>query len=361
MRKRFSDGKVAMPYKRFLGYDKGEDGNPVINPEQAELVRRIYRMCVDGMTPTGIARQLTAEGIPTPGKKKVWQATVVESILTNEKYKGDALLQKKFTVDFLTKEQKVNVGEVPQYYVEDSHPPIIGEELFDYVQHELLRRKGLRFTSSFGCFASKIFCGECGSVYGVKVWHSNSKYRRVIWRCNKKYEKDGKPCCTPHFYEEQLKSMFVDMMNSRFSGRKEIICAYEEVIRALTDNVALKAELDSLQSECDVVLELMRQMVRENARAAGEQEEYRRRYGALMERYDAAKARLDEVTRAIERRNAKRVALEGFVKALGKRDALLSEFGEELWNAVVEKVIVRSAKEVIFILRDGSEIEWKGG
>lgn len=89
MRKRFSDGKVAMPYKRFLGYDKGEDGNPVINLEQAELVRRIYRMCVDGMTPTSIAKQLTAEDILTPGKKKVWQAAVVESILTNETDAGD--------------------------------------------------------------------------------------------------------------------------------------------------------------------------------------------------------------------------------------------------------------------------------
>lgn len=87
-RKRFADGKVSMPYKRFLGYDKGEDGQPVINPEQAELVRRIYRMCVDGMTPTSIARQLTAEGIPTPGGKKVWQAAVAQSILTNEKYEG---------------------------------------------------------------------------------------------------------------------------------------------------------------------------------------------------------------------------------------------------------------------------------
>ncbi len=93
----------------------------------------------------------------------------------------------------------------------------------------------------------------------------------------------------------------------------------------------------------------------------GDQEEYTRRYGALMKRYDAAKARLDEVTREIERRNAKRVALEGFVKALEKRDSLLTKFDEELWNVVVEKMAVRSAEEVIFILRDGSQIEWEIG
>ena len=102
-RKRFADGKVSIPYSQFLGYRKGADGLPEIVPEQAEIVRSIYRMCIEGMSTNAIAKRLTQQGIPTPAGKQVWQRATVESILRNEKYKGAALLQKKFTVDFLQK------------------------------------------------------------------------------------------------------------------------------------------------------------------------------------------------------------------------------------------------------------------
>ena len=124
-RKRFADGKVSLPYKQFLGYEKGPNGIPQIVPEQAELVRRIFRLFISGKTSGWIAKHLTAEGIPTPGGRKNWQASTIESILSNEKYMGAALLQKSFTVDFLQKKTKKNEGEVPQYYVEHSHEAII--------------------------------------------------------------------------------------------------------------------------------------------------------------------------------------------------------------------------------------------
>src|SRR5574344_1869687 len=124
-RKRFADGKVSMPYKHFLGYEKGADGFPKVVPEEAVIVRRIYSDYMSGKTSFTIAKALTDEGIPTPSGKKQWQSSTIESILTNEKYKGSAVLQKKFTVDFLTKKMKVNEGEFPQYYVEESQPAII--------------------------------------------------------------------------------------------------------------------------------------------------------------------------------------------------------------------------------------------
>ena len=136
-RKRFADGKVSLPYKHFLGYRKGADGLPEIVPEEAEIVRSIYRWFMEGMTPYKIACILIEKGIPTPSGKEQWHLSTVKSILTNEKYKGSALLQKKFTVDFLTKKTKVNEGEVPQYYVEESHPAIIPPEEFELVQAEM--------------------------------------------------------------------------------------------------------------------------------------------------------------------------------------------------------------------------------
>ena len=114
---------------------------------------------------------------------------VSEAILTNEKYKGDALLQKTYCTDFLTKKMKTNEGEVPQYYVKDSHPAIVDADVFDLVQMEFARRKALKGQySGNGCFASRIVCGDCGHFYSSKVWHGNDPYRKVLWRCNHKYD-----------------------------------------------------------------------------------------------------------------------------------------------------------------------------
>ena len=137
----FSDGKVKLPYKQFFGYRRGADGTPEIVPEEAEIVLRIYSDFISGKSTNTIARELTRQGIPTPTKKSLWHRKTVESILANEKYKGAALLQKRYTVDFLQKKTKVNEGEVPQYYVENSHPAIIEPEEWDRVQIELARRK----------------------------------------------------------------------------------------------------------------------------------------------------------------------------------------------------------------------------
>ena len=140
-RKRFADGKVSLPYGHFLGYEKGPDGLPQIVPEEAEIVRDIYRMFISGLSTNAIAKRLTGQAVPTPAGKDTWRRQTVESILRNEKYKGSALLQKRFTVDFLQKKMKVNEGEVPQYYVEHSHPAIILPEEWEKVQLELARRR----------------------------------------------------------------------------------------------------------------------------------------------------------------------------------------------------------------------------
>ena len=174
----------------------------------------LYRLFLEGQTPSGIAKYLTKEKIPSPSGKELWQKSTVTSILHNEKYKGDAMLQKTFTVDFLTKKKKVNEGEIPQYYVENSHPAIISPEVFDLAQHEFRKRKNVKgYKTGGGCFSGKIICSECGSFFGSKVWHSTSKYRRVIWQCNHKF-KNKEKCKTPHLYEDDLKAAFVKAFNS---------------------------------------------------------------------------------------------------------------------------------------------------
>ena len=218
-RKRMQDGKISMPYSRFLGYDKGTNGALTINEKEARLVRLIYKMFLDGNTPHSIAKHLTLHGIPSPGGKAKWSPVSIKYMLSNEKYKGDALLQKTYTVDFLTKKKRWNRGEIQQYYVEKSHQPIIEPVVFEMVQQEIARRKTTRH-NGVGEFAGRIKCGQCGAWYGCKVWHSNSKYRRNVYQCNRKSEKK---CTTPHLSEDFIKQRFVAAIN-------KLPCIMDEVI-----------------------------------------------------------------------------------------------------------------------------------
>ena len=354
-RKRFADGKVSLPYKRFLGYAKGPDGLPVIVEEEALVIRLIYRLFLYGKSPSAIASYLTDEGLPTPSGKAVWRASVVESILTNEKYKGDALLQKKFTVDFLTKKQKVNEGEVPQYYVANSHPAIIEPEIFDLVQYELKRRKADgRFTSCAHPFSGKLLCGECGGVYGSKVWHSNTPYRAVVWQCNEKHR--GQHCATPHLYEEEIKAAFLAAFNLVLGNREEIVESYHEVMEALTDTTDLDAENARLQNELEVTMGLIRKAIDENAHQAMDQADYNRKYTDLCERYERTQARLAELQAQRLERTAKWVKIKMFLEQLAARDTLVQTWDEELLYTTVDFVTVRENKEMVFTFRDGRQV-----
>lgn len=355
-RKRFADGKVALPYARFLGLKKGPDGLPEIIEEEAITVRLIYRLFLYGKSPSAIGKYLTAEGIPTPAGKKKWGSKTIESILTNEKYKGDALLQKRFTVDFLTKKQKVNEGEVPQYYVHNSHPAIIPPEIFDLVQYELKRRKKSgRFTSCMYPFSGRIICGKCGGVYGSKVWHSNDKYRTLIWQCNEKHR--GKRCETPHLTENEIKAAFLEAFNKILDCREELIAAYREIIEILTDTGEFDRERQELISENEVTMELVRKAIEDNARKPMDQGEYEQRYAGYVERYERNRARLAEIEDLCLERTAKRAKMRLFIGELEKQDTLVEEFDEELWYATVDCVTVHEDKRMVFTFRDGEQVE----
>ena len=256
-RKRFADGKVTVPFNRFLGYDRGPDGNLVVNREQAAIVQRIYAMFLQGMTYNGIAQQLTADGIPSPGGKPKWNTSAVKSILSNEKYKGCALLQKTYTIDYLTKKKKVNEGEIPQYYVEDNHEAIIDPDTFEMVQREMEKRgKGRKYHSGVHTFSSKIRCGECGSWYGSKVWHSNSKYRKFIWQCNHKFD-GAHHCSTPHLTDDIIQQAFLSAANKLLATKDTVIADGREMIALLFDTTDLEREQEELQQETQVVSDMV--------------------------------------------------------------------------------------------------------
>lgn len=339
-RKRFADGKVSLPYKQFLGYEKGENGFPKIVEKEAKIVRLIYRLFLEGKTVSAISTYLTNKKIPTPAGKEKWTTSTVKSILTNEKYKGDALLQKCYTVDFLTKKKKKNNGEIPQYYVKNSHEAIISPEIYDLVQDEMKKRKLCKCGhSSTSPFSSKIVCGECGGFYGSKVWHSNDKYRKVIWQCNKKF-KNKEKCKTPHLSEEQIKEEFIKAFNNLIKNKESIIKDCEEVILSLIDTKAIDDEILKLEEDCEVIVELMKSLIYENSRRPVDQDEYNKKYNFYTDRYETIK---DNLTKAKEKKHdlmVRKDKIDVFINQLKLNDNFLSEFNEKLWYAVVDKAIV---------------------
>ncbi len=351
LRKKFADGKFSVGYSRFLGYDKGEDGNLVINEEQAKTVRLIFGLFIEGLTPCAIAKELTKRGILTVTGKSKWNAATINSVIRNEKYAGMARIQKTFTPDFLTKKAVKNNGQVPSYLVEQSHPAIIAPATFEMVQNEIARRKqdGRRY-SGVSIFSGKIKCGECGGFFGAKVWHSTDKYRRVIYRCNHKY--GGKKCQTPHVTEEDIKTAFVTAFNKLVTERGEIIANARLVRQTLCDTAELEREKAALGQELAVLVEMTQNCIAENARVAQDQGEYQKRYNGLVERYEKAKARFDEVTETIAQRSAKGERLAGFIRTLEAQGKPVAEFDERLWGATVDYVTVGVDGGMTVVFRD---------
>ena len=354
IRKKMSDGKFTLSYSHFLGYDKGEDENLVINEEEAKIIRRIFALNIKGLSPYMIAKKLTEEGIATPGGKNIWRDTTVKSILRNEKYCGRALLQKTFTPDFLTKKAVKNTGQVPSYFVEHSHEPIIAPEVFDMVQRQMdARKRGVNRRSSVSIFSSKLKCADCGSWYGSKTWHSTDKYKKVVWQCNHKF--NGKKCSTPHFSEEEIKEMFVKAANLLIADKTEIISTYETMKEKLFSTTALNEERRNLENELNVTAKLVEDCIRENARIAQDQTEYEARYQSLVERYEKAKIRYDEVREQINDRKVRGDQVSVFLRKLKGLD-LITEFDDDLWLSMVDFIEVRTKEDVIFRFKDSSEV-----
>jgi len=355
-RKQFADGKVALPYKQFLGYRKGEDGLPEIVPEEAEIVQRIYSLFIGGKTTGGIARLLTAEGIPTPAGKANWRASTVESILTNEKYRGDARLQKRITVDFLTKKMKPNEGEVPQYYVENSHPAIIKPDEWDLVQTEMERRKAIgRKYSGNSVLSTRLVCGDCGEYFGNKVWHPNQPYRKGIWRCNGKYAGTGK-CQTPNLDEEDIKERFVEAFNEVYGNKEMVLADLQVVWETLVDFTEIDAQIDAATQEVAVLIELTQRCVTENSQTALDQITYAARYAELEQRYITAKEKVDTLLQAKKERQQEADVLEAFMIQLAERDGVLKEFDEKLWLVSIDKVMVSPERKLVFHFFGGVKI-----
>ncbi len=349
LRKQFAEGKVHFPYTNVLGFKAGEDGAIVVDQDEAKTVRYIFQQALIGKSPYHIAKDLTEQGIPSPSGKSQWNATTIKRMLRNEKYKGDALLQKTFTIDFLTKKKNINRGELPQYYVENNHEAIVDRETFDAVQL-VLDNKGRK--SSTTIFSSKLVCGDCGHFFGSKVWHSTSKYRRVIYRCNEKYNGSSK-CSTPHVTEEEVKQWFVSSVNQILDNKLEVIDNLS-VLLSIGSPEVIDEQIKILETEAEVVGQLVANLVSENAIISQDQDKYLHKYNQLTSKYDGIVQGIESLELQKLKISKRNKELQVFMEVLKKQEGLLTDFDELLWETMVESINISKKKEVAIKFKNGA-------
>lgn len=349
LRKQFAEGKVHFPYTNVLGFKAGEDGAIVVDQDEAKTVRYIFQQALIGKSPYHIAKDLTEQGIPSPSGKSRWNATTIKRMLRNEKYKGDALLQKTYTIDFLTKKKNINRGELPQYYVENNHEAIVDRETFDAVQ-QVLDAKGKK--SSTSIFSSKLVCGDCGHYFGSKVWHSTSKYRRVIYRCNEKYNGENR-CATPHVTEKEIKQWFVLAVNQVIENKDEIIDNIK-VLCSIGSLEGIDNQIKELETETEILSQMVSRLVMENASTLQDQDEYQSKYRQLSAKYESLVEEIEELEVQKLAKSKRNKDLQDFITGLKQQEGLLTDFDELLWETMIESITITKDSDVEITFKNGA-------
>ncbi len=348
---RYQQGHVQVNHNRFLGYTKDADGHLIIDPDQAEIVRRIYREYLEGFSMDKIAAGLERDGVLTGAGKAKWHTSTINKILRNEKYMGDALLQKTYTTDFLTKKRIKNNGTVPQYYVESDHEAIIPKDIFLLVQEELVRRRVVR-TSKNGkrrnysckhCFAQMVFCGDCGEFYRRVHWN-NRGCKSIVWRCCSRLENTGHACRSRTVNEGLLEQVSIDAIN-------QVLCEKDDFLKTLQSNIAtVIRQGDTLSPE--VIDERLQELQKELLKKANQKDDYDAIADEILRLRDMRKqaevnsTRMDEQLKQIN-------SLQDFIKS---QPTIVTEFDELLVKRLIAKITVFESQFIVEF-RSGITIE----
>ena len=361
------EGNVPFHYKRFLGYRRGSDGKPEIDPEQAVTVKRIYERFLAGDSLATIASDLNADGIPTPSGVGQWQRGTIESILTNEKYKGDAVLNKTYIRDCLSKKVMINNGERPKYYVENNHPAIIDSGTFGRVQEEMARRSGKRKVKQVGTkteqgrYSSKyaltelLICGECGTPYRRCTWAANGK-KKVVWRCINRLDYGKKYCHdSPSIEESVLQEAIMKAVMQTTRQNAEVLKTLKLHIgmglsAETTEDNSLDLQIRIAEIEAEFQ-KMLKAIAADNVEAFDEE-----KAKALMDEKAKLQIQLDRIADTKQKRkNAKSRLDEIFtiIEALANHPI---SYDDQIVRQILESVIVESKEKIKVVFVGGLEV-----
>ena len=364
-KRRFEQGVTLNNYKYFYGYDV-VDGELVVNEQQAEVVRNIFDWYLQGMSLGQIKRRLEENQIKTASGKSVWSKSVIQEMLCNEKYIGDALLQKTYIADLFTREKRVNNGELPKYYVHDCHPAIIDRETFQKVQEEIARRSSLKKTSSkaktqLGKYCGKyvlselLVCGECGSPYRRVIW-TQKGVKRVVWRCQNRLEHGRKIWKqSPTMDEGDIHDAVISAMNELFrmqAAKDAVKAGIAAVLAGEEQTLSLPAVEHQIRNLQERQLELFQLIVSAGADCTDYDEE--------LQQVNIAKTRLMAQKAELEKEQRGAAAFESRLAeldmALEQASGTLTDFDELTVRQLVSNIKVLDKDSLLICFKDGTEI-----
>ena len=366
-RKNFRDGKVYYNYSSFLGYRRGPDGLPEIDPEESAIVRRIFSRYLMGQSIHQIARDLMADGIKTARGRETWNDSVIQNMLRNEKYIGDALLQKTYIADLFNRQVRKNNGELPMYYVEDCHPAIISKDTYQKVQEEIARRSSLRKTAArtkteLGKFSGKyvltvlLVCGECGSPYRRVIW-TQKGVKRVVWRCGNRLDY-GKRVCkkSPTLDECKIHDAVTAAMNELINvqtAKQALTDCVTTVLAGSAGEMTLPAVEAQIQRLQERQMELFQLAVGAGTDCID--------YDDEIQRVSAAKTKLMVRKSELEREQRTTGELdqrvEQVIRTLEDAGAAVTTFDEVAVRQMVSNIKVLNKERLMIRFKDGTEVD----
>ena len=366
VRQSFKNGNVSMQYARLLGYRKGHDGNAEIIPEEAEVVKEIYRCYLDGMSMNLIADRLNEKGLTTKGGSSPYRKTVVQRILTNEKYTGDALLQKTYVTDCITKKTRKNNGELPMYLVKNHHEPIISRSDFNRVQEEMARRSAKRTIADKltktgqGKYSAKyalselLICGECGEHYRRVTWTAKG-FKEIKWRCVSRIQYGKKKChSSPTVDEQALHRAIVSAVNEFCTVKDDVAkTLHESIIEVLDPNQngsvqAAQQRIDELARNMDELIKLA--TVPDTAEnAMSDIAKFSEEMKMLREFIETEKAKQTEVQHGSNE-------LSNVLQRLEKENFTLTEYDDIVTRQLIEQITVDIKNTITVRFKGGFEM-----
>ncbi len=364
-RKNFRDGKVYYQYKSFLGYRRGPDGQPEIDEEQAAIVRRIFARYLMGSSVKDICRELEADGIRTVRGCETWSDSTVRSMLQNEKYIGDALLQKTYIEDIFSRRTKRNCGQLAKYYVHDCHPAIIDRETFQKVQEEMARRGSIRKRSAKtkteqGHYSGKyalselLVCGECGSAYRRQVYVSKGE-NVYVWRCLNRLT-SGKRICqhSPTFREADLQAAVVAAMNRIVPEEVARSQLRESIVLSLAAKEPV-VTLPGIESQIRAIEERQIALYK-LASAPGTGEQFDEELGKLHAAKTGLMAQREELLRTQEKKTAIDRRLDEIDAVLAKARGGVAEYDDALVRQLISHITAVDKQTITVCFKDGTEV-----
>ena len=366
-RKNFKDGKVYFHYAGFLGYRRGENDLPEIDPEEAEIVRRIFSRYLIGHSVAKIIADLEADGIKTARGHKKWNDGVIRGMLRNEKYMGDALLQKTYIADLFTRQTKKNTGELPQYYVENSHPAIIDRLTFQRVQEEMARRSSLKKVSTaakteLAKYSGKyvltelLSCGNCGSPYRRVTW-TRPEGKKIVWRCINRLE-NGKKFCkdAPTLEESRIHTAVVSAMNEMFS-LKSMKAILQDSIRTTLTPKGGETSLAAIDSRLSELREQQYRLLQLAAAVGADSTQYDEELKKVSMEFSALVAKRSELEKNKQDTEQADERVEQLAAELESMDTGIATFDEVTVRQLISAITVLSEEKLLIRFKDGTELE----